>query len=159
MSASTTNTWDIATARRPSLDDVGGAVLIDDSDNPPDPNTMPYAAQLNQLQYQAQALAKVAAVAILDVVNSGTASLSRFTAPGTNVITGSFTLNRTSAGIVDITWAAGALPVAAANAVAQMTTDAAWCAPVTVAITNGVRVKTRNQAGTLTDGNFTVVVY
>lgn len=158
--AAPVNTYDDPTgARRPSLNDMGGATLKDDAKNPPDPATMPTAASLNQVQAQCASLAKVAANLIVDITNSGSPSISRFTAPGNTFDATAFTVSRLSGGIVQITWTAGTLPVAAANAGAFMTSDAAWCAPVVIPIANGVQVKTRNASGTLVDGSFTLVIY
>lgn len=150
-------TWDMSPAQRPSLDNMGGASLVDDAVNPPDPEKMPTAASLNQVQNQCQALAKVAMAFAMDVVNNGTtASLARFTAAGTNIVNGTFTVSRISVGLVQITWAAGTFPVSVVNPHVQMTTDAAWCAAIPIPISNGVQIKTRNSAGALTDGNFTL---
>lgn len=158
--AASTNTWDINPARRPSLNDMGGASLEDDAVNPPDPNTDPTAASLNQCQDQGAALAAVSPAFILDVVNNGTtASLSRFSAPGFNIVGGALTIARVSIGLVSITWPSGTFPVSVANPIVQMTTDAAFSQPIPIAISNGVQVKCRDNTGALADGNFTIVFH
>jgi hypothetical protein len=158
--ADTILTWDQSPAKRASLNAMGGASLIDDPSDPPDPQTMPTAASLNQCQNQIQAIGKVAPAFLLDVVNNGSAaSVSRFSAAGTNITAPSFTVSRLSAGLVQITWTAGTFPVSVAGAFAQMTTDAAFCQPITIPISNGVQVKSRNSSGSVTDGNFTIAFY
>ncbi len=159
MAAEPVKTWDISPARRPSLQDVGGATLIDDADNPPDAATMPHADQLNQLQYQAEAASRMVSCAAMDIVNSGSPSISRLSAPGTNLVPASFTVTLVGAGHVRIVWTAGALPTSTVNPKVQMTTDAAWCDPIPIPISNGVEIKTRNSAGTLTNGNFTLWIF
>jgi hypothetical protein len=155
-----TLTYDISPARRPSLDDMGGASCEDDAKNPPDPETMATAAQYNQIQGQCQALAKVAASFILGVTNDGTgAGIYSLSATGTNITTGTFTVARTGTGIVQITWPSGTFPTAVADASVQMTADGAWCQPIPIAIANGVEVKTRDQTGALADGAFTITFY
>lgn len=157
------NTWDIDPARRPSLNDMGGASLEDDADNPPDPEQDPTAASLNQMQSQCASLAKVALVCAIDITNDGaTAAMARFTAPGNNVSSGTFATSRLSQGFVEILWPAGTFPTAVCSALAQMTSDHAWAQPCVTVVSNGVHVTTRDigpgGAG-FADGPFTLYLY
>lgn len=159
--AAPVNTWDDPSgARRPSLNDMGGASLEDDAKNPPNPNLHPTSAQLNQYATQCRSIGSTAPSAIIDVTNNGSAAvIARMTACGTNVLSGTFTVTRVSVGLVSITWTPGALPVSVANPTIQMTTDAPWLDAIPIPISNGFQVKSRDNTNTLADGNFTIVIY
>lgn len=140
--------------RRPGLDDVGGASLEDDQAFPPDPTTMPYAAQLNQWARQIVGLATVAACAVLDVrFSAGTPSVFSVLAPGTSVVTGSFTVVDNGVGDTTISWAADLLPANALPMACVITSDTAIDRVRAVRGTNSVRVKTA-LGGTGTDADF-----
>jgi hypothetical protein len=154
-------TWDIPLAdggpRRPSLADVGGATVEDDAPAP-DKSRMLYSDQVNQWAKQIEALGRVAVMCEISVeIIAGVPTIVGVTAPGTNVVVATFPAP-TDNGIGDttITWPAGTLPPPSGKPDASIDTDGAFLAPWAGNVTNGVRVKTRNAAGTLTDANFTV---
>lgn len=112
MAAAETLTWDIVPARRPSLEDVGGAACLDDTSKPPPRDgTHLYANLVNQLQRQVQALAKMVPSARL-TISSGLFVDNLITASGIPVIA-NFTVASGGAGIVNISWPAGLLPAVA----------------------------------------------
>src|SRR3954470_23186372 len=51
MTSPTTPTFDLTPPRRPGIDDVGGGAKLDDQSDPPDPVTMPTAADDNQKSF------------------------------------------------------------------------------------------------------------
>lgn len=154
MSAAEDLTWDIRPARRPSLEDVGGATLIDDAENPPDPETMPYADQLNQLQKQAQAVGRaIFACGFELLISGGVPAIGRVSAPSTTVDASAFGIVDNGNGDTTVTWPAGTFPTPALPPKAYMTSDGSWLDPIVLEVANGLRIKTRNSAGTLTDGN------
>lgn len=165
MSAPDTRTWDINPARRPSLDDVGGASLIDNAKYPPDPQTMPYAASLNQQQHQTQGAGSVIHGCAIQVTNDGTTvGVIAFASMGTLITHSTFVVVRNGPGDVSVTWPSGTLPnpimPAEAYVVAYDTVgDYTYCQPIAITITNGVRVKIYDNNGTLSDIDFVVKVY
>src|SRR5262249_8966247 len=127
---------------------------------PPIAPEMPYAEELNQWAKQIPRLAGVVPAAAFSVTFSGgTPSISQFVAMPTGPELASFTVTDNGSGDTTISWAAGTFPTSVLAPTVTMNSDAQWRAPVAFAVTNGVRVKTRNDSGTLTDGNFTVLVY
>lgn len=161
MAAAETLTWDIEAAdggpRRPSLEDVGGATLEDDADDPPDPQTMPYAAQLNQLQKQAAAVGKVVPFVAYSVhFASGTPSVVASTMPRSSVPV--FTPSHPGAGDTTITWPAGTFPPATLQPIAVLNQDVGELVGITaVQVTNGVRVRTYRATGGAADLDYTVL--
>ena len=153
--------WDIELddggPRRPSLADVGGATILDDAPAP-DKSRMLYADLCNQVQKQVAAVGKVVSIAEISVeILAGVPAIVGVIAPGTNVLIASFDApTDNGAGDTTITWPDGTLPPASGKPEASMDTDGSYLAPYAQNVTNGVRVKTRNAAGALTDGNFTV---
>ncbi len=161
MAAPDELTFDIVPPRRPSLDDCGGGKLIDDAENPPDPETMPYAAQLNQLQKQVARFGGSVAVARFSIVfNAGTPSIGQFVCLPTGPITSTFTVTDNGNGDTTISWPANTFPSSVLKpAGLTLNEDVAAQAPVAwMPDANSVRVKTRNAAGTLTDIVFSVEV-
>lgn len=110
--------------RRPSLDDLGGATLIDSSDYPPDTETMPYAGELNQWQHVQAGLARVAPAALVEIrFSGGTPSVFRVLALGSEVGTGDFALTDNGNGDTTVTVASGLLPTLALRGSAAQTDD------------------------------------
>jgi hypothetical protein len=160
--------WDIGVdvdgnahdARRPSVDDVGGATIEDESPFP-DKGSMIYADLLNQLQRQSAAQGAVADAARISIhFASGTPVVAGATGPGTEVVTSLFTVTDNGTGDTTITWPAGALPIASPGLQASATINAvgAFCLSA-VYVTNGVRVRTyASTSGAAADADFTVNV-
>jgi hypothetical protein len=164
MPASKILTWDIASgdggARRPTLNDVGGATLIDDDKYPPDPASMPYADQLNEIQRQIAALAKVAPAALISVhIASGTPTIVAATGPGSAVVPGLFTVTDLGTGHTQISWPAGSLPPPSGILPLATCNQSAGVQISAVQATNSVTVLTNNDATTPADCDFTVAVY
>jgi hypothetical protein len=118
MSAAITNTWvgsPSSPARRPSLADLGGAVLEDDAkDPPPKDGTHQYAAMPNQWQLQLESICRVIAPAIftldflagapfIDVLDAMDKNLVK--TPGVD-----FAITDNGVGDTTITWADYKLP-------------------------------------------------
>jgi hypothetical protein len=156
--------WDLESAatplapRRPILNDFNGAAKIDDANYPPDPQTMPNAAEFNLIARVLVALGAVVPNAVISVTGGNPPTIFGFTSASSLVTSGTFTLTRNGAGDVSITWPANTFPTPAANPV--VSPNAGVLADVdAVAITNGVRVRTFNSAGVATDLSFTVQVF
>jgi hypothetical protein len=152
------STFDLATPRRPTTNDFNGAAKIDDAQYPPDAQTMPSAFEYNTLCLLVVALGKALPVAVVSVTGGNPPTLAGFAAPGSAVVSGSFTLTRNAVGDVSITWPANTFPTPAV-APSVSTNAGTWCDADVVAITNGVRVRTYNGTGAATDLSFTVTVY
>lgn len=159
MGAANGSTFDLTTARRPSSDDTGESlVLVDDVANPPDPNTMPTSAPWNTFAALTRAYGGVVAHTKISIhVVSGTPGISLVGSARKGVVAGTFTVTDNGAGDTSITWAAGTFPPPIANPEVSVNTLASLAA-VIAPITNGVRVQVRNDAGALTDGDFTAVI-
>lgn len=161
MPAVETLTWDIAAIdggpRRPSLEDVGGATLQDDAMYPPDPTTMPYAAQLNQLQKQAAAVGEVVPALVFSVeFTAGDPIIVSASGPRTSLVIADLTPTDNGVGDTTITWPANTFPPEVAGPEVSINEDTgALTGGNVVAVTNGVRVRTYNAGGPL-DLAFTV---
>jgi hypothetical protein len=151
---------------RPSLNDVGGGQKLDDSFYPPDPVTMPTAADFNEMGGLLVALGKVTPAAIILIANAGTASITALRAAG-SVITalpvtivgtgstcGDFTVTRHAAGDVEIQCPATKLmqPFGALG-FSQAAGDSRVSARLN-GTGDGIRIETRNSSGALTDMPF-----
>jgi len=162
MTAPDTLTWDLAAAdggpRRPSLEDVGGATHEDDAVFPPDPATMPYAAELNQWAMQVAAFGKVVPSLILSVEFAGGApAVVVASSPRSSVALGDFTVTDNGTGDTTITWPANTFPPEVTRPEVSINQDIGEMVGATVtAVANGVRVRTYRSAGAY-DLAFTVV--
>lgn len=161
MAAATTLTWDIAPARRPSLEDVGGAACLDDSSKPPPRDgTHLYADLVNQLQRQVQALAKMIPTARIYCSNSGTPALVLLETPNTTLVGADFTIGDGGVGITNITWVAGKLPALgtppSATVVFQTSQDVSAAALQMSSVSIQVRTY---QNGALSDVPFVVSIH
>jgi hypothetical protein len=135
MAAEVTNTWEILTgagARRPSLDDLGGAQFQDDlTDPPPKTGEDLYADAVNQLWMQVHALARVVPLARLTIdYNLGVPFIDALQAPSTLLgaggalgAGGSFTIVDNGNGDITIRWAIGVLPTTGCDPVLTINYD------------------------------------
>jgi hypothetical protein len=160
-----TLSWDLPSneggPRRPSLDDLGGAQLEDDDPNP-DPSE-PSADPFNQMTMQASAIAKVVNAALVNVqFTAGTPAVAQVTAAGSAVDVPTFTLTDNGNGDTTVTWPAQSspptVPLPVANAIATAVSTSSRLI-TTTAVTNGVRVRTWNAAGTATDTDFSLYIF
>lgn len=104
--------YDLTQPRRPGLNDVLIALKQNapGKQNPP-PTTAPDASEFNMLAWLAVAANQMVAVARLVVtVAAGVYSIVECKAPGSNVLTGSFTLTKNGTGDVTISWSSTLLP-------------------------------------------------
>lgn len=160
-------TYDIVPPRRASLADFGGGTLEDDPDYPPDKTRMPYAAQLNQVQWQGAATNRVQPVAIMWIrIVSGVPTLHASSFASAKLEAGDMAVIDQAAGTTRIEWAASTFPAVLGEPEASITytTDAnnpalAAAIPVVEMITNGVRVRTYDAAGALADANFRIALF
>jgi hypothetical protein len=170
MAAEEIYTWDVDTAdggaRRAASADLGGSTMTDDANYPPDKSREPHADLFKQQTAQLAGLNRICPAAILEVTNSGTPSISYVAAMGTTVDASVFDVTDEGAGITLIEWTRGVLPTAYLRPKAFHDSDTAAPQPyavrvsdVTTAGLDGVRVKTRNAAGSLADMNFTVWIF
>lgn len=157
MTAASDNTFNLATPRRPSLADVGSASLVDDGQFPPDTSTMPTAAMLNIVQKLVAQLSQFVPVLRVGVTPSGGGGIVFQTMMTTNNV--SITVTKNGTGDYSMTWPASSFPTSQNAPRAWITDTGQWEQADPQLISNGVRVKTRNSAGTLTDAVFIVEVY
>jgi hypothetical protein len=157
-------TWDIAAEdggpRRPSLEDLGNATLEDDAKEPPDPETMPYAAQLNQWAKQLEALAAVVPFVAFSVEFSGGApAVVAVTCPRrSGVDLDTFTPTDNADGDTTITWPAGTFPPPLLRPFVVLNGNPSVRTTIAAeAVANGVRVRSRGATDALVDNNFSVL--
>jgi len=159
MASPNANTFSLTPARRPGLDDFNGASKIDDAENPPDPATMPNAAEANTVQRTLIGVAKVVHVLVLTVdFTAGAPVVVSYGDATEKLDVGDFSLVDNAAGDTSITWPAGTFPTAIADFLLTVTADVAIDEQRAFAITNGVRVVTKN-GGVATDARFTLVAF
>lgn len=150
-------TWDESPPRRPGIDDVGGGQKVNGVPAP-DPVRMLTAEDCNQTAAQIAAMGRVVGVCKISVrFSGGTPVLYKFSAPGSDVETATFTITDNGTGDTSITWPANTFPtlVVEAEAFVNGATPAMIAAE---SITNGVRVRTKSDAGVANDIAFTCTV-
>lgn len=163
MTVSSTLTWDESPPRRPALTDITGGTKANDPGFVPNPVTMPTAEEDNQKSKQIAGIARVVPMARVHVTfSAGTPSIANVLAPGTNVVSGSFTVVDNGVGDTTIHWASTVLPTTSgAPSVSQaddIEIDRARAFYTAVGSNQAVRVKTKLGASA-TDANFVVDLY
>lgn len=149
----TTITYKLSPARRPTLDDLHGGLVADDSTYPPNAGD-PHASAMNQSD-----LLVIAAHAVLPVfrlyvtVPSGTPTATAIKTLRDDLVIGDFTITDNGAGDTSITHTGGKLPSDSFPAKAYATGNAGDCTVNVESIANGWRIRAR-VAGTLTDTPF-----
>jgi hypothetical protein len=147
--------WELAAGdggpRRPSLADVGGAKLEDDTKRPPNRSKHPYANQLNQWAKQIAAMGQVVPSLILSVeITAGAPAVVAFACPRGDLEIGDFTVTDNGTGDTTITWPADTLPPELTRPELTINQDTgALVGGTAVSVTNGVRVRTYNASGAL----------
>ncbi len=156
MVAPNASTFDLTPPTRPGTQTFNGLAKEDDSEDPPNPQTMPNAAEWNTMGWLLLALGRVMPVAIVSVTGA-TATVSAFGAAPKNVVTGSFSMAHPATGVIEMTWAANTFPPAIAQPTASLNSGPGmiWIEPMT----NGVRIHTYDAAGAAADLNFTATIY
>lgn len=164
MAAEPTLTWDIdpvdGGARRPTLNDLGGADFQDDEDYPPPRDgSEPYADEYNATKRTAAAVARVVPNAIVTVdFAAGTPFIDKLMTASAELVSGDFVLVDTGTGETKITWTTGALPeivcdpMVSTNGGGDNYADAVVVAPNEIAIFTFA-------AGVAADVRFTVAIY
>lgn len=163
MAAADELTWDDTTGgvRRPSLADLGGADLEDDTSYPPatDGSEL-YALMCNQWTKQIAALGRVCPACVMTIAfSAGAPYIDKLASASANLVIGDFTLTDNGSGDTTIAWAANKLPamstdpVATPNAIGGDTT-----AQVSVVSATSIRVQTY-AGGVIADTRVTVTIY
>jgi len=139
---------------RPGIDDVGGGQKLNDQNEPPDPITMLDARDFNEMSFLLVAHGKVTPAAIVLVTNAGTPAIAGVRAAGSQIVSADFTVIHHATGDVEITCPqTKIIPPWAAFGFSQAIGD--WRVSGRINATNdGIRLETRNSAGTLADVNF-----
>jgi hypothetical protein len=110
MAIPTESVFDLATPRRPTLADLGGAAF-ENYVPPPDETTMPSAQMENQNEMVLQSVARMMPVAAVYVTfPAGARTVTTVVAPGSNVAAVDFTLTDEGTGATKIAVAANTLP-------------------------------------------------
>jgi len=183
MAAAELSTWEIPDslggARRPSLDDLGGAQLIDDDEpgaEPPKDGTELYADLCNQGQFQGYAAAQTVSSCRLTLgFTSGSFFIDKFEAcanrAGAAQVNGvtpayvqpsDFTITTVGAGICEIEWVTTKLPVIQVEPVGGINAQTTGAPGVSIQIVTATApTKTKIRArlfdgNTLTSNRFTV---
>lgn len=142
---------------RPGTNDVGGCQKLDDSEEPPDDETMASADDFNQMGKLIVALCKVAGAAVMYVSNSGTPAITGLRAAGSLLTVPDFTVIDQATGDTEIKCPASKL-MAPLGCIAVPQKAGDYRASARINTTgDGVRVEMRNSAGTLTDADFLLV--
>jgi len=101
----------------PSVDDLGGAEMEDDAENPPDLEADPNAGKFNELTRNLAGVNRMIGKCLLEIEWDGTTNADAYSvincdAMGTDasVSAASFTLTRQSVGVVLVEWTSGSLP-------------------------------------------------
>lgn len=156
MSGQDGSTWDLAVPRRPGVDDYNDCAKEDDAAFPANPLTMPTAPEYNELCAHDVVYGRMTPNATISIASGATPSVLDFTAAPSDVVLATFAVTRNAAGDVSITWPANTFPPALTRPKAFLNNGPGmiWADN----ITNGVRVKTYDKGGALTDTDFTVDV-
>ena len=160
----TTLTYDESPSRRPTVADLGGGLKEDDQDYPPDPVTMPTAADANQTALLLAAIDAVTPVLSIDVeILAGVPTVVSVRCKKTGFVVGDIAAVDNGAGDTTLRWAAGTFPTGTGK-------PRAWCNDTSRAraVTaylysatgyEGVQVESESDTGSNVDSNFTVDVF
>lgn len=152
------STFDVVPPYRPTTTDFNGGAKLDDATDPPDPVTMPNAAEANTTAGLFASLGRVVSVCTLTVTQTaGTYSISQVSAATAAVVIATFTVTKNAVGDVSITWPANTFPASAGGPEATANQLSFGASAAAILITNGVQV--RLAVGTVaTDMNFTISI-
>jgi hypothetical protein len=151
-------------ATRPSMEDLGGGVLRDDSSNPPSKDgSMPYADQLNQWAKQLFGLGKMEPSARMSVAFlAGDPFIAKLTTPSGILTADDFTVTDNGVGLTTISWAAGKLPPVECDPGYWLRDDsvvsAVLSANLRVISATSVQMRTYS-GGVLADVRFTLAIH
>lgn len=128
--------------RRPSTEDLGGDDKVNDAEYPPDDVEHPTADGWNQKVKQIAALSKVAEACKIEVrYNAGAPFIARVTAPGTNIVTTTFTVTDMGVGDTKIEWPANTFPPHQLSPTGLTALSTGLAVGSVEEITNGIRVR------------------
>lgn len=157
MAAPNANTFDLSPPRRPGTDDFNGITKQDDMVEPPDPQTMPNAAEWNTMELLILALARVMQVVGFSVIGGVSPTINSFPCASNLVTAGTFTINRTGAGVVQITWPANTFPPPVMAPLVSLNSGPGMIHALL--ISNGIEVHTYDQTGAAADRSFSALVF
>lgn len=145
--------------RRPGLDDMGGATILNDLEFLPDEQTMISGQGDNIKQRLSVSYGKVVPVCVVTVhFSGGTPSVASFSAAGDNITTPTFTVTDNGTGDTTLAWPANTFPANVADHEAAVTGATIGQASAQT-LTNSVRVRTAGATGTAADLPFNVRIY
>lgn len=162
MAIPTKNTLALDSPRRPTEEDFGGTEQEDDALFPPNPKLHPTADGWKGHTRMLAAAWRMLPVCRLPITFSGSAPAKGVPQAGDPDITSTtFTLADNGPGDTTITWPADTFPASTMPPQAFVNDPAhgSWLQPTCEPVTNGVRVKTKNGAGVLTDIHFTISIF
>ena len=168
MTAPEDLTWDIALvdggARRPSLEDCGGADVEND-DPPPDETSELTALKCNQWSRQIAAMGRMLPSAGVGIrFNAGVPVIYQATGPGEQVVAEDFfTVVDVLTGHTEIRWDEGTLPIPILPPVVSRNTMSAGSEAAEYIVESdvivGVSVMTWDGTNTLADHDFILTIY
>lgn len=150
-------------AARPSLDDIGGAGLQDDTSFPPSKDSrMLYADMGNQWQLQLAGLARMSATARITIsFSAGAPFIVHAQTASSLLVAADFTLTDNGTGDTTVAWAAGKLPAVGCDPGITLNRGAltgVLAYEMSLPTATSIRVLTRDD-GTAADMRFTVAIY
>lgn len=155
----TTSPFDESPARRPTVEDLGGGAKIN-GPVAPNPVTMVTADDANNWGLVGAGVAGVCPLAIVVVTQSGgTYSVASVRAPGSGVVSGSFTVTKNGTGDVTLSWTSGALPGVIACSVSLQEGAGAYAHEDTLPTAVSFRIKIKDNSGTAAECGFSAFVY
>ncbi len=144
---------------RPGLPDFNGAALTDDTQNPPDPQTMPVSFVWNTFAYLIVSICRMIPCASFALTPGVSPSILWWFTAALNIASNPFAITRNGAGDYSVTWAANLFPVQGSPKAYLNSLQGAHNVGIQAQnITNGVRIQTVQDA-VLTDLPFTVDVF
>lgn len=152
------NPWDLSPPQRPSTATFNGIAKSDRSDYPPDPTTMPNAAEYNALCWLGVALGQMMANASISIAGGATPAIQSLRSPCTTVVPGTFTVTHVGTGDVQISWPSGTFPAQIGPPKPYLNHSAAGQISA-ISGANSVTVLTADSSGTPADLPFTVDVF
>jgi hypothetical protein len=145
----------------PSTENLGGTAKENDPDEPPDPVTMPDAHDHNAMAWVMAALARVAPAIIVSVdFSSGAPFVYGLTSVNVDVDSGDLSLTDNGTGDTTVEYAADTFPIVTGVRPHGLTLNDSTAVERTsaVPVSNGVRVRTLDGAGSGVDCAFTVTI-
>lgn len=157
-------TFDLTPARRPSLDDLGGAAKQDHARFPPNPVTMPTAQNWNQFARFMEGAGKLLPFCIIHVsFAAGVPFIVSVRSMRSSLVVGSFpapTDNGDGDTTIDYSAIPTAFPPSNRPPRADIVGDGAFLVPTCdTTVANTVRVRTRDNTNTLVDQPFVLEIF